>query len=209
MVADGGSGRLEGIAGRYLPAGPYVIGDVMGERAVVEEGTRTEPEPGSMAELYARYVPGGIRLAFLLTGDRNRADDLAHEAFVRCVGRFAHLRAHRAFEAYLRRAIVNLHTSGTVTGTRNGTGSGAKVRDWPAQPPPSPTSRVERISGGRWGRFRLDSARRSSSATTKTYPRTTRPGCSDAASPRSSHSSLAAPKRCARRSPREKTDERP
>ena len=84
----------------------------MGERAVVEEGTRTEPEPGSMAELYARYVPGGIRLAFLLTGDRNRADDLAHEAFVRCVGRFAHLRAHRAFEAYLRRAIVNLHTSG-------------------------------------------------------------------------------------------------
>ena len=84
----------------------------MGERAVVEEGTRTEPEPGSMAELYARYAPGGIRLAFLLTGDRNRADDLAHEAFVRCVGRFAHLRAHRAFEAYLRRAIVNLHTSG-------------------------------------------------------------------------------------------------
>jgi DNA-directed RNA polymerase specialized sigma24 family protein len=83
----------------------------MGERAVVEDGTRTEPEPGSMAELYARYVPGGIRLAFL-TGDRNRADDLAHEAFVRCVGRFAHLRAHRAFEAYLRRAIVNLHTSG-------------------------------------------------------------------------------------------------
>jgi len=84
----------------------------MGGRVVVEEGTRTEPEPGSMAELYARYVPAGIRLAFLLTGDRNRADDLAHEAFVRCVGRFAHLRAHRAFEAYLRRAIVNLHTSG-------------------------------------------------------------------------------------------------
>ena len=37
---------------------------------------------------------------------------LAHEAFVRCVGRFAHLRAHHAFDAYLRRAIVNLHTSG-------------------------------------------------------------------------------------------------
>ena len=34
-----------------------------------------------------------------------------HDAFVRCVGRFGHLRAHEAFNAYLRRTIVNLHTS--------------------------------------------------------------------------------------------------
>jgi len=65
-----------------------------------------------MAELYERYVPGGMRLAFLLTGDREKAQDLAHEAFIRCVGRFAHLRAATAFDAYLRRAIVNLHISG-------------------------------------------------------------------------------------------------
>jgi RNA polymerase sigma-70 factor (sigma-E family) len=76
------------------------------------EGTRVEPEHGGMAELYVRYVPAGIRLAYLLTGDRHEAEDLAHEAFVRCVGRFAHLRSREAFDGYLRRSIVNLHTSG-------------------------------------------------------------------------------------------------
>jgi RNA polymerase sigma-70 factor (sigma-E family) len=76
------------------------------------EATLVEPDRGTMAELYARYVPSGIRLAYLLTGDRMQAEDLAHEAFVRCVGRFAHLRERQAFDAYLRRSIVNLHTSG-------------------------------------------------------------------------------------------------
>lgn len=71
---------------------------------------RTGEERG-LAELYERHVPAAVRLAFLLTGDRSAAEDLAHEAFVRCIGRFAHLRAHEAFDAYLRRAIVNLHTS--------------------------------------------------------------------------------------------------
>jgi RNA polymerase sigma-70 factor (sigma-E family) len=66
---------------------------------------------GGLAELYTRYVPSAARLAFLLTGDRSQAEDLAHEAFVRCIGRFGHLRAHEAFDAYLRRAVVNLHTS--------------------------------------------------------------------------------------------------
>jgi RNA polymerase sigma-70 factor (sigma-E family) len=81
------------------------------ETRTLAGGALVEPERGAMAELYSRYVPGGIRLAYLLTGDRHQAEDLAHEAFVRCVGRFSHLRAHAAFDAYLRRAIVNLHTS--------------------------------------------------------------------------------------------------
>jgi len=76
------------------------------------ERTLVEPDRGTMAELYARHVPAGVRLAYLLTGDRQQAEDLAHEAFVRCVGRFAHLRAREAFDGYLRRSIVNLHTSG-------------------------------------------------------------------------------------------------
>jgi RNA polymerase sigma-70 factor (sigma-E family) len=71
---------------------------------------RSSEERG-LAELYARYVPSAMRLAFLLTGDRPQAEDLVHEAFVRCIGRFGHLRAHHAFDAYLRRAVVNLHTS--------------------------------------------------------------------------------------------------
>ena len=76
------------------------------------DSTQAEPDRGTMADLYARYVPAGIRLAYLLTGDRHQAEDLAHEAFIRCVGRFSHLRSQSAFDAYLRRAIVNLHTSG-------------------------------------------------------------------------------------------------
>jgi RNA polymerase sigma-70 factor (sigma-E family) len=83
---------------------------VSGRTKVVEE-TSAEPSQSAMAELYARYVPAGIRLAYLLTGDPQRAEDLVHDAFVRCVGRFAHLRAQTAFDAYLRRTIVNVHTS--------------------------------------------------------------------------------------------------
>ncbi len=74
--------------------------------------TEVEPDRGHMADLYERYVPAGVRLAYLLTGDREHAQDLAHDAFIRCMGRFAHLRSHDAFDVYLRRAIVNLHTSG-------------------------------------------------------------------------------------------------
>ena len=70
----------------------------------------TEPSH-RLAELYVRSAPAANRLAYLLTGDRGQAEDLVHDAFVRCVGRFGHLRAHEAFDAYLRRTIVNLHTS--------------------------------------------------------------------------------------------------
>jgi RNA polymerase sigma-70 factor (sigma-E family) len=84
----------------------------MSERTAVVRKDRAEPEPTPMTELYTRFVPAGMRLAFLLTGDPHQAEDLTHEAFVRCVGRFGHLRARESFHAYLRRTIVNLHTSG-------------------------------------------------------------------------------------------------
>ena len=71
-----------------------------------------QASPRRMAELYARHVGGGMRLAYLLCGNQQQAEDLVHEAFVRCVGRFRYLRVPDAFDAYLRRAIVNLHTSG-------------------------------------------------------------------------------------------------
>jgi RNA polymerase sigma-70 factor (sigma-E family) len=68
-------------------------------------------ERGSLSELYVAYAPDGIRLAFLLTGDRALAEDLVQDAFVRLVGRLRHLREADAFWAYLRRTIVNLATS--------------------------------------------------------------------------------------------------
>jgi RNA polymerase sigma-70 factor (sigma-E family) len=80
--------------------------------ATMTEATLVDPGARTMGDLYARHVPTAIRLAFLLTGDRQQAEDLAHDAFVRCVGKFQHLRQREAFDAYLRRAVVNLHTSG-------------------------------------------------------------------------------------------------
>jgi RNA polymerase sigma-70 factor (sigma-E family) len=64
-----------------------------------------------LADLYARHVPATIGFAFLLTGSRTEAEDLVHEAFVRVVGRLRHLRKPDAFDAYLLRTVVNLHTS--------------------------------------------------------------------------------------------------
>jgi RNA polymerase sigma-70 factor (sigma-E family) len=84
----------------------------MREAAQLTKDAPTEPKAGALADLYARHVGAAMRLAYLLTGDRQAAEDLVQEAFVRCVGRFRHLRVPDAFDAYLRRAIVNLHTSG-------------------------------------------------------------------------------------------------
>ena len=56
-----------------------------------------------LAEVYVRHAPEGIRLAYLLTGDRALAEDLVQEAFVRFVGRLQFVRNPDAFEAYLRR----------------------------------------------------------------------------------------------------------
>lgn len=68
-------------------------------------------ERGPLAELYVAHAPDGIRLAFLLTGDRALSEDLVQDAFARLVGRLRHLRDPNAFGAYLRRTIVNLATS--------------------------------------------------------------------------------------------------
>jgi RNA polymerase sigma-70 factor (sigma-E family) len=70
-----------------------------------------DAERGSLTELYVAHAPDGIRLAFLLTGDRALAEDLVQDAFARLVGRLRHLRDPNAFGAYLRRTIVNLANS--------------------------------------------------------------------------------------------------
>jgi RNA polymerase sigma-70 factor (sigma-E family) len=64
-----------------------------------------------LGELYARHVPATIGFAYLLTGSHAEAEDLAHEAFLKVVGRLRHLRSLDAFDSYLLRTVVNLHTS--------------------------------------------------------------------------------------------------
>ena len=68
-------------------------------------------ERGLLSDLYVAHAPDGIRLAFLLTGDRALAEDLVQDAFARLIGRLRHLREPSAFAVYLRRTIVNLATS--------------------------------------------------------------------------------------------------
>jgi RNA polymerase sigma-70 factor (sigma-E family) len=80
------------------------------ERAPEAVDQPSDPE-GGLGELYARHAGSAVGLAYLLTGDRHLAEDLAQEAFVRLAGRFRHLRDAGAFEAYLRRTVVNLFTS--------------------------------------------------------------------------------------------------
>ena len=60
-----------------------------------------------LAELFDRYGRETTELAYLLTGDRDLAQDVSQEAFVRLFGRFAHLRNPEATRSYLRRTVVN------------------------------------------------------------------------------------------------------
>jgi RNA polymerase sigma-70 factor (sigma-E family) len=81
-------------------------------RAGMESLPDSETQPADrLGDLYARHAPATIGFAYLLTGSRVDAEDLVHEAFVRVVGRLRHLRTPDAFDAYLLRTVVNLHTS--------------------------------------------------------------------------------------------------
>ncbi len=64
-----------------------------------------------LADLYSRHGRDATRLAYLLTGDRQAAEDIAQEAFVKVAGRFGNLRSPDAFGSYLRRTVVNLSYS--------------------------------------------------------------------------------------------------
>jgi RNA polymerase sigma-70 factor (sigma-E family) len=88
------------------------------ERSTAMDPDVTRPDPagsqappGRLEDLYVRSAPGALRLAYFLTGNRETAEDVMHEAFVRVAGRFRQLRMPDAFDAYLRRTIVNLCTS--------------------------------------------------------------------------------------------------
>src|SRR6266536_6050603 len=68
-------------------------------------------DTGRLGELYLRHADDSVRLAYLLTGERALAEDVAQDAFVRLAGRLVHLRDPGAFDAYLRRTVVNLANS--------------------------------------------------------------------------------------------------
>jgi RNA polymerase sigma-70 factor (sigma-E family) len=61
----------------------------------------------SFAELYQAEAAGVASLAYLLTGDRDLAEDLMQEAFLRVGSRLRHV-APETFGPYVRRTVVNL-----------------------------------------------------------------------------------------------------
>jgi RNA polymerase sigma-70 factor (sigma-E family) len=81
----------------------------MGGPSIVATGVTDDVQApaGAIEELYVRHVPAATRLAFLITGDEHVAEDIAQDAFLTAIGRFRHLRRPEAFDAYLRRAVVN------------------------------------------------------------------------------------------------------
>jgi RNA polymerase sigma-70 factor (sigma-E family) len=87
-----------------MPSG--VFSYVSTEAAEVAE--RLEERVCRVATLYEQHAPRAGRLAYLLTGDTDLAEDLAQEAFVRLIGRLGRIRHEAAIEAYLRQSIVNL-----------------------------------------------------------------------------------------------------
>lgn len=64
-----------------------------------------------LGEFYAAHADSAKRLAYLLTGDNELAEDITQEAFVKMAGRLGGLRNPGASAAYLRRTVVNLSRS--------------------------------------------------------------------------------------------------
>lgn len=72
--------------------------------------------------LYQLHARDAMSLAYLLTGDRDLAEDIMQEAFVRVGRRFADIRREDVFPAYLRRVVVNLvrsHARRSLVARRN------------------------------------------------------------------------------------------
>jgi sigma-70-like protein len=150
-----------------------------------------------LADAYVRSAPGGIRLAYLLTGDRAIAEDLVQEAFVRFVGRLRFLRDPDAFEPYLRRTIVNLsknHFRRRAVERGYLEREGRRIEDVSTDPDvaTSDTLRSALL------RLRSANARRSFSATSRTSQTPRSPKSSAAARPRSARSSPAVSRHFAR-----------
>ena len=63
-----------------------------------------DPPAGGFDEAYRRLRPGMVRLAHLLTGSVEAAEDVVHDAFLACSRRWSTLESP---DAYVRRAVVN------------------------------------------------------------------------------------------------------
>ena len=83
------------------------VGSASGER-VAELAKTPQRAAQRMEELVRTHSAEAVRFAYLLTGDRDLAADIAQDAFVRLFARFRDRGGPDAFRSYLRTTIVNL-----------------------------------------------------------------------------------------------------
>ena len=69
----------------------------------MSQASRTE-----IGDFYAAHANSAKRLAYLLTGDKELAEDITQDAFVKLAGRLRGLRSPDASAAYLRQTVMNL-----------------------------------------------------------------------------------------------------
>lgn len=68
--------------------------------------SRTLGESIDFADVFAAHHADALRLAYLLTGDRHRAEDVVSEAFVKVFRRWGRSGIDQP-RAYIRRAVIN------------------------------------------------------------------------------------------------------
>jgi RNA polymerase sigma-70 factor (sigma-E family) len=72
------------------------------------EGRAVGNREQRLEELYEAHALRALRLAYVLTGLRDVAEDLVQEAFLRAFDRLDTLREQEAFPGYLRQTVLNL-----------------------------------------------------------------------------------------------------
>jgi len=60
-----------------------------------------------LTELYERHALWAVRFAYMLTGEREIAEDVVQDAFLRTFDRLTSMRNRDAFPGYLRMTILN------------------------------------------------------------------------------------------------------
>ena len=83
----------------------------MGALVDGEERSLTTGGTTDFDDWVAARGPGLLRLAYVLTGNRADAEDAVQDALARALPRWEHIRKVGDPDAYVRRMVVNAHTS--------------------------------------------------------------------------------------------------